>query len=213
MTTRRPTWDQIFAKQRWGRYPNELVVREVMAAKALFGRQRSAIDLGCGGGAHTLMLLQEGFSVIGIDSSQGALDQARDHCLSVNREISSQCLLHKYDYIRNPYNGLPTSLILDWLSLTHASRPVIEKVARRTLALLPSSSPGVYILGLFGDKTDPAVFTDRPKCTCYRYTEARDLGRRLSGWSSKYFRMEEMTYTRKGVLVQLFCLVFTSTPP
>jgi Methyltransferase domain len=208
--TRRPTWDQIFARQRWGRYPNETVVREVMAAKALFGRQPSAIDFGCGGGAHMLMLLQEGFDVIGIDSSQGALKQARDHC--TNRGVSLPFLLRKYDYIKNPYKGLSASLILDWLSLTHASKPVIEEVVMRTLALLPSSHPGVYILGLFGDRTDRAVFTNRPKCTYYTDYDARDLGKRLSG-SSVTFRMEEMTYTRMGLRVQLFCLVFTSTPP
>jgi SAM-dependent methyltransferase len=210
MTTRRPTWNQIFAKQRWGRYPNELVVREVMAAKALFGDRRSALDLGCGGGAHILMLLQEGFDVIGVDSSQEALKQARDHC--TNRGMSVPFMLRTYDYIRNQYNGLPTDLILDWLSLTHASKPVIEEVVMRTLALLPSSRPGVYILGLFGDRTDRAVFTNRPKCTYYTDYDARDLGKRLSG-SSVTFRMEEMTYTRMGLRVQLFCLVFTSTSP
>ena len=41
-------------------------------------RARRAVDIGCGGGRDTLELLRRGWSVIGIDVTQAALDQVRD---------------------------------------------------------------------------------------------------------------------------------------
>lgn len=217
-----PTWDEIFKKQQWGRYPNEMVVREVCGARAKLGANPVALDLGCGAGAHTLMLLQEGFAVEAVDASTEALKQAQKHCS--DRGSSHPVYFHRRDYIKQPMvmRGIGgADLILDWLSLTHASLGTIKRVAVKTLGLLPLVGRGVYILGVFGNNTSPDVFKDRPKCTLIDSHEIlRLIDEIRTGWAKtrksrasaelrQSSHWERMLYTRNGSQVELFCLVFS----
>ncbi len=67
-------WDDLYQDQRmWLRWPDELVVR--FTQKTLKpGGARRILDLGCGGGRHTVYLLKEGFAVSAIDSSSQSLE-------------------------------------------------------------------------------------------------------------------------------------------
>jgi SAM-dependent methyltransferase len=72
-------WDQVFASGRWGKYPNEELVRFV-ARNFYAAPIRSAIkilEVGCGPGGNLWYLAKEGFAALGIDGSSVAIDQAR----------------------------------------------------------------------------------------------------------------------------------------
>ena len=72
-----PTWEAIHRSRSWGRYPPEELVRFVARR---FGSPvgRTALDLGCGGGANTWLLAREGFAVTGVDGSAAAIAHARE---------------------------------------------------------------------------------------------------------------------------------------
>lgn len=74
------TWDdEIRARGGWGRWPD---TRFVEWAMKTFGKasDRSAVkflEFGCGGGAQLRFLQSENFRFLGVDSSAGAISQAR----------------------------------------------------------------------------------------------------------------------------------------
>lgn len=74
-----PTWEEIFQRQDWGKYPPEHLVRFVArhwyAAPLRSGI--SLLDLGSGPGASTWFAAREGFSVAAIDGSPTAVAKLR----------------------------------------------------------------------------------------------------------------------------------------
>ena len=65
------TWEQLHAQARYlPRYPQDDVVRWVLGGFTKTQRQKkSALDLGCGGGRHTILMAREGFNTKAIDRS------------------------------------------------------------------------------------------------------------------------------------------------
>ncbi len=72
-------WQKILSERSWGKYPSESVIRFVARHFYLSPNRMDIkiLDLGCGGGAHTLYLAKEGFSTYAIDGSVSALDQTK----------------------------------------------------------------------------------------------------------------------------------------
>lgn len=52
---------------------------------------RSILDLGCGTGGHSILFAEDGFDVVGIDSSESMLSIAREKSASLNRTTSFLC--------------------------------------------------------------------------------------------------------------------------
>ena len=69
-------WDDIYNGRDavWSGRPNEALVRETGSLSP-----GSALDLGCGEGADAIWLARHGWSVVGVDIAQAALDQAKVH--------------------------------------------------------------------------------------------------------------------------------------
>jgi SAM-dependent methyltransferase len=207
-------WDSIFAKQQWGRYPSEMVVREVMGfLPRLRIDQLEALDLGCGAGANTTLLAENGFQVVAVDGSIEALKQA-EVSRQFRRVYDMVQLVHA-NYITNPLPPYTKrfNVIVDWLSLTHASPEKTVEVARRTIAD-HLAAPGRYILGLFGTETDLDALDGRPPIVRWSDIDLAGLGRALSvdalgcgGSIVTRYHLEEQIYTRKGKRVQVWCLV------
>jgi len=69
------TWDNVFLKKEWGKYPPEELIRFI--ARNFYevkNRKKVRIlDMGCGTGAATWYLAREGFSIFGIDGSKTAI--------------------------------------------------------------------------------------------------------------------------------------------
>ena len=72
-------WEKIFSTQAWGKYPAEPLIRFV--ARNFYDKHRPSVkilELGCGPGANCWYLAREGFSFIGIDGSNSAVQQAKE---------------------------------------------------------------------------------------------------------------------------------------
>lgn len=73
------TWEEIFKKQEWGKYPPEQLVRFI--ARNYYNvpdrKNIKILDIGCGTGAATWYLAREGFSAYGIDGSTTAIKIAK----------------------------------------------------------------------------------------------------------------------------------------
>lgn len=68
------TWEEIHAKQEWGKYPSESVVRFV--ARNYYNTDRKLVkilDFCCGAGSNTWYLAREGFDVYAFDGSKSAI--------------------------------------------------------------------------------------------------------------------------------------------
>lgn len=79
-------WEKLFARQEWGKYPPECVVRFV--ARHFYrvperGKIR-LLDAGCGPGACTWFMAREGFQISGIDGSPSAIQSTQQRLRSEN---------------------------------------------------------------------------------------------------------------------------------
>lgn len=86
------SWDEVFQRQRWGRYPAEHVIRFV-ARNFYAAPERRAVhllDLGCGPGANTWFMAREGFSVAALDGSPAAISQLVERCTAEGLEIDAR---------------------------------------------------------------------------------------------------------------------------
>jgi len=207
-------WDAIFASMQWGRYPSEMVVREVMGfLPRLRIDQLEALDLGCGAGAHAALLAENGFQVVAVDSSAEALKQADATCFTRSVQVMVQLVRADYIAAWQHLHGKRYNVVLDWLSLTHAPPSKVVEVAKRTVED-HLAAPGRYILGVFGTQTDPAALEGRPPVVRWSDLDLADLGQSLSiaalgrgGSTTTRYHLEEQIYTRTGRRVQIWCLV------
>ena len=73
------TWEEVYQRQPWGKYPGEDLIRFV-ARNFYRMPDRGAVkilEVGCGPGANLWYMAREGFSVYGIDGSRTAIEMAR----------------------------------------------------------------------------------------------------------------------------------------
>lgn len=207
----KPTWNDIFKEKKWGTYPSEAVVREVLSLPHTGGH---ALDLGCGAGANTVFLAENGYEVRAVDSSREALHQAEKLC--IRKGVDDRVEFSELDYINTDNTSarippMPYNLILDWLSLAHQPKNKIIKVMNQYYLTLLSADRA-YIVGLFGIESSQASFAGVPMPSLFSKEEVvallDDIVRRYSYPVIKS-KFEETSYTRNGNRVQVWCLVFT----
>lgn len=77
MSDRKLSWEDVHAQREWGRWPESALVRFVFRTfKPEPGKYLGrAVDLGCGAGASSGFLAEEGFTVDGIDISPSAVQR------------------------------------------------------------------------------------------------------------------------------------------
>jgi SAM-dependent methyltransferase len=68
-----------------------------------------ALDIGCGTGDNSIWLSQQGFQVIGIDSSELAVGEAREKA----SKASAACTFSIIDILKSPVEGAPFGFIFD----------------------------------------------------------------------------------------------------
>ncbi len=94
------TWDAVFERQEWGKYPSESLIRFV--ARNFYKKQRSTVrilELGCGPGANIWYLARERFRAYGIDGSAIAI--ARGKKRLVREKLKAE--LRTGDILELPY--------------------------------------------------------------------------------------------------------------
>lgn len=78
------TWDEYYATTQpaWGAPPDELLVEVATSLP-----RGAAVDFGCGEGRNSLWLATRGWTVTAIDSSQVAIDRAREIAANAPRTV------------------------------------------------------------------------------------------------------------------------------
>ena len=71
-------WDNIFKKNKWGKYPDMSVIRFIANKYKKKDKKRLKIlEVGCGTGANLSFFIEEGFNTYGIDGSKVAIKLAK----------------------------------------------------------------------------------------------------------------------------------------
>lgn len=138
-----PTWEQVFRRQEWGKYPPEELVR--FTARNFYKTpDRAAVrmlDIGCGTGAATWFLAREGFSASGIDGSETAIDIARKRFEQENLKADFMV----GDFLRLPYPDASFDCVVDVVALQH-NRP--EKIAETLREVRRILKPGGRVFSM-----------------------------------------------------------------
>ena len=69
-------WSPLYG-EKWGLYNNTTHLQYIQELLSLLPKGNTILDAACGAGRYEPFLLEGGFSVVGIDQSQGMLDKAR----------------------------------------------------------------------------------------------------------------------------------------
>lgn len=113
-------WDEIHKSRMWGRHPDIHVVRQVK--KFLVGRHCPpvALDIGCGVGANSIMMCDEGIGVTAIDGSPTAMGRFPRHDYIVDTMVADA---QTVEFTANSFD-----FILDNFTLTYLEHPPWERI-------------------------------------------------------------------------------------
>lgn len=114
-------WEHVHQTRCWGTYPDVYMVRQVKAFMAQWKGDKAptALDIGCGAGAHTWMMIREGMAVVPIDVSPTAIANMLK-TQNVAGVVADICGLEM--------PGASFDFMLDNLSLTCVEKPPIEHI-------------------------------------------------------------------------------------
>jgi len=120
-----PTWETVFLKQEWGKYPGESLIQFI--ARNFYNKERSKInilEIGCGTGANLWYLAREGFNVTGIDGSKTAIEKSSKRLFEENLKAR----LFTGDIINLPFNDGEFDCIVDVECLSCNNKENSEKI-------------------------------------------------------------------------------------
>ncbi len=152
-------WEAIHRSRMWGTYPDIHVVRQVkkFLAQHPAPMMPQVLDIGCGAGASTGMMCDEGMDVYAFDSSETALGHMCERLgnktffphLSTVQDFEPPS--HRFDFILDNFSLTniehpPWERIMSWLKpggwLIHASFEVSPKGTPKTWE---HKEPGVVV--------------------------------------------------------------------
>ena len=158
------TWEKIHSQKTWGSYPCEDVVR-FMAQNYYACENRKAIkvlDFGCGAGANTWYLANEGFTVVGLDASKSAIDNTK-RCLE---KFGVDAQLVCADGLETEFQDDSFDCIIDNRSIFSTKYENVIKLYREMFRLLKND--GKLFISCFSSKTTGAK--EAVKLDRYTYT-------------------------------------------
>ena len=114
MTSFDQKWEAIHKDREWGRYPDNHLVRFIKRNRLNIGH--GVLDIGCGVGAQSQFMGEQGLHVTAIDASEAAIVRASKYPYSlVDYEIADVTAL--------PYKDEAFSLVTDVCCLQHIPDP------------------------------------------------------------------------------------------
>ncbi len=133
MTTFDTQWEKVHQEKKWGKYPAEELVR--FMSRTYRNEDCSKIkvlDLGCGAGAGTWFLCEEGFQTYGTDGSETAIKTAQDNLSSHPNPPA----LSVADAAAQPFPNQHFDCIVDIGCLTANTTAGIERILTEVARLL-----------------------------------------------------------------------------
>lgn len=113
-------WEAVHQSRMWGTYPDIHVVRQVK--KFLAGRHYPpiALDIGCGVGANSVMMGNEGIGVVAMDGSPTAIDRVPTHEYIFETRVAD---IQTVEFFPGQFD-----FILDNFTLTYIEHPPWERI-------------------------------------------------------------------------------------
>lgn len=125
MTTSAEEWDAVHAQRQWGEYPSEHLVRFVArhygVSRADIVRRGDVrfLDLGCGAGANTWFLLDQGFAVDAVDLTAEAIERARRTCRRRSAKMMTSARFQVAAAESLPFEDASFDCVVDVCCLQH----------------------------------------------------------------------------------------------
>lgn len=142
-------WDEHYksGSPPWETGQPSAELRRVVAEERI--QPGAAIDLGCGAGINSIWLAQQGFDVTGVDSSQLAIDKARERAAAAGVRVNFVVA----DLLNFPVGFGPYPFFFD-RGCYHAVRAIDVKAYLRSLEKI--TAPGSIGLVLTGNAKEPS---------------------------------------------------------
>ena len=128
------SWDKVYQKQEWSKYPPEELIRFV--ARNFYKKpkrnQIKILDVGCGTGACTWYLAREGFSAYGVDGSKVAITKAAERFRKERLKANLQVMdLIDLNFSENYFDAVIDVVSISQNSLEN-SQKIIKELKRVT---------------------------------------------------------------------------------
>lgn len=182
------TWNAIHASRAYGRWPPESVVAYFCRTFPTDRRRIHVLDLGCGAGACTRMLVSEGFTVTAIDCSTDALMQVK---YGLRKWDLPHCDIFSTD-VTEPlqFPDATFDVVLDNLTLCHVEDPERAAATKEIYRILKPG--GRFLTRRFKDGSEKIENRGY-----VHYCTWADLSSETDGlFSQTHFWEESMNYIR-----------------
>jgi SAM-dependent methyltransferase len=147
-------WEQIHQENVWGKYPAEDVIR--FMARNFYKANRNEIkvlDIGCGGGANTWYLVNEGFDTYAFDISPTAVEKTKNLIkLMCGDRVSTVENIIVGDVVNMPYPNNFFDVLIDSAVFYANTIENINKVVSESYRILKSNGL-LFSTGLFNTET------------------------------------------------------------
>lgn len=140
-------WDRRYSETPapWGNIPAAAIVERISTLSP-----GTAVDMGCGDGRHARLLAREGWDVIGVDHSEEALQQARNHealgseIIYTQGDVCNWVPLYDHAVAQDPrFRTGKVDLVL--AAFLHLPVPTLKDVMRRCCAWLQPGGSLIYL--------------------------------------------------------------------
>ncbi len=150
------TWEDIYKKKNWGKYPNEELIKFI-ARNFYSNLSRSKIkilEIGCGPGANMWYMGREKFEIHGIDGSRTAVKK----CIKrLNAEVKDwKGKIQVGDIVNIPYPDNFFDAVVDLEAITHNSFEDSIKIYNEAFRVLKKKGKifsRTFANGTWGDGT------------------------------------------------------------
>jgi 2-polyprenyl-3-methyl-5-hydroxy-6-metoxy-1,4-benzoquinol methylase len=165
------SWEKIFQKQSWGKYPPEELVRFV--ARNFYAKKSSDVkilDLGCGPGACSWYLAREGFSTTGIDGSKTAISQAK----ILFKKEKMEGTFHVMDFIKLNFLDQSFDAVIDINAIQHNPIEKVPEILDEVKRVLKSG--GMLFSIIIGNgTTNESLFKKKGFIHFYKISEIKKI--------------------------------------
>lgn len=141
--TMQDCWQQLHTQDRFRpKYPNEEVARFVFAhlKPSLDLSRAKVLDLGCGGGRHTLLLAREGFTTFGVDFSLSGLHSTASRLNEENLHAALvQADMHRLPFHNGSFDALVavgSIYYTDWQGMQQVAHEIYRVLRKGSLAFI-----------------------------------------------------------------------------